>query len=122
MSKSDKKFITVSSNYRLGATGWISAPGEDMVPNAGMWDGLVALEWTQKYIGHFGGDPSRITAMGESAGGGIIEFLITARGGSGPLPFQRVRRHARPILPMRTSHLANTLQGHTFFTRICTAR
>jgi carboxylesterase type B len=91
MSKSDEKFITVSSNYRLGATGWISSPDRDLLPNAGIWDALVALEWTQKYIGYFGGDADRITAMGESAGGGIIDHLITARGGSGSLPFQQVR-------------------------------
>jgi carboxylesterase type B len=90
LSKTEAKFITVSSNYRLGALGWLSAPGQDMTANAGIWDGLAALEWTQKYIELFGGDAERITAMRESAGGGIIDHLITAHGGKGHVPFSQV--------------------------------
>jgi acetyl esterase/lipase len=87
----NQPFITVSSNYRLGPAGWISSPGEDMTPNAGIWDGIAALEWTKQYISHFGGDPDQITAIGESAGGGIIEHMLTMHGGQGrPPPFTQV--------------------------------
>lgn len=61
-----------------------------MLPNAGMWDALAALEWTKKYISQFGGDPEKITAMGESAGGGIVDHMITAWGGNGNIPFHQV--------------------------------
>jgi carboxylesterase type B len=42
-SKYDNKLITVRSNYRLGATGWISSPGQEILPNAVMWDALAAI-------------------------------------------------------------------------------
>ncbi|KAK6543385.1 hypothetical protein TWF694_000133 [Orbilia ellipsospora] len=85
----NEKFITVSSNYRLGSLGWISSEGVDMTPNVGLWDALVALEWTKEYISYFGGDPDRITTIGESAGGGIIQHLLTLRGGNGTVPFSQ---------------------------------
>lgn len=87
----DGKFITVSSNYRLGALGWMSSEGVDMTPNAGLWDALVALQWTKDYISYFGGDPDQITVIGESAGGGIAQHLLTLRAGNGTIPFKQVR-------------------------------
>ena len=93
----DEKFITVSSNYRLGALGWMSSEGTDITPNVGLWDGLAALEWTQQYISRFGGDPNLITAIGESAGGAIIQHLITARGGSGTVPFKQVSAFSKAL-------------------------
>jgi carboxylesterase type B len=70
--------------------GWTSVPGLDMDDNVGMHDCLAAAEWTSKYIHKFGGDPNRITVMGQSAGGGIINLLTTLKGGKGTLPFQQV--------------------------------
>ena len=92
----DGEFIIVSSNYRLGAYGWMYSEGEDMTPNAGIWDGLVALNWTKNNIHLFGGDPTRITIIGESAGSGIIHHLLTAWGGQRQVPFSQVGRHLTP--------------------------
>jgi carboxylesterase type B len=76
---------------RLGAFGWISPPNTDIVPNNGLRDIRAALDWVQKYIHLFGGDPDSVTAMGESAGAGAIMHLITAYGGTKePPPFQQV--------------------------------
>lgn len=64
--------IFVALNYRLGAMGWLSGPtlqAAGGVSNAGLYDQRLALEWVQKYIHLFGGDPNQITLMGESAGG-----------------------------------------------------
>jgi carboxylesterase type B len=60
---------------KLGAFGWLAgsdfqAQGGD--PNAGLLDQKFALEWIQKYIHLFGGDPNKVTLMGESAGAGSI--------------------------------------------------
>jgi carboxylesterase type B len=80
-------FVFVTSNYRMGLYGWASSPSEDMDSNIGLEDGRVALEWTQKYVHKFGGDPRDITAMGQSAGSGIIEMII-AESKYKTVPFQ----------------------------------
>jgi carboxylesterase type B len=41
-----------------------------------------ALEWVQKHITKFGGDPRRVTISGISAGGGAVMLLGIAEGGS----------------------------------------
>ena len=82
----------VEINYRLGAFGWLAGPtlqAAGGVSNAGLHDQRLAIEWVQKYIHLFGGDPNRITLIGESAGGGSIMHQITAYGGQRPVPFQR---------------------------------
>lgn len=64
--------IYVAMNYRLGAMGWLSGPSLQAaggVSNAGLYDQRLALEWVQKNIHLFGGDPNQVTVMGESAGG-----------------------------------------------------
>ena len=58
--------------------------------NAGLYDQRLALEWVNHNIHLFGGDPGKVTVMGESAGGASIMHQITAFGGKkGPVPFQR---------------------------------
>ena len=59
--------VVVTVAYRLGVFGWFSHPNLD-VQNAGLHDLGVALDWVVENIGVFGGDPSRITVSGESAG------------------------------------------------------
>ncbi|MCJ1477093.1 hypothetical protein MMC13_005764 [Lambiella insularis] len=82
--------VFVAMNYRLGAFGWLSGPTlqSNGTANAGLYDQRLALEWVQKYIHLFGGDPKRVTLIGVSAGGGSIVHQITAFGGlEGPVPF-----------------------------------
>lgn len=66
--------VTVSISYRLGfdGFGWI----EDAPSNRGVRDWLLALEWVQQNIAAFGGDPSRVTIAGQSAGGGAVLTLL----------------------------------------------
>jgi len=82
----------VSMNYRLGAFGWLAGSNFDSqggTPNVGLYDQRFALEWVQSHIAKFGGDPSRVTVFGESAGGGSIMHQITAYGGKRTVPFQQ---------------------------------
>jgi hypothetical protein len=73
--------IFVALNYRLGAFGWLSGSiiQQDSTPNVGLYDQRLALEWVQENIAKFGGDPKRVTVMGESAGAGSIIHQITVR-------------------------------------------
>jgi carboxylesterase type B len=77
----------------MGLYGWTSSLDKDTDANAGLHDGVVALEWTKKYISKFGGDPNQITAMGESAGAGLINLMLVSNGGEGTLPFNKVSLH-----------------------------
>lgn len=105
--------IFVSLNYRLGAFGWLSGPTFQMdgTANAGLYDQRLALQWVQDNIHLFGGDPNRVTAMGESAGGGSIMHQITAFGGlNGPVPFQQAVLQSAAF-----QNVASNLQEETTF-------
>lgn len=64
--------VVVSLNYRLGAFGFFRQPelmAQGQSTNLGLQDQQAALRWVQSQIGRFGGDASRVTIFGESAGG-----------------------------------------------------
>ncbi|KAA8569504.1 hypothetical protein EYC84_001130 [Monilinia fructicola] len=92
--------IYVAMNYRLGLFGWLA--GESKVTaNAGLLDQRLALEWVQTNIHLFGGDPNRVTVMGESAGAGSILHHITAYGGTKDrAPFQRAIPQSPAFMPV----------------------
>lgn len=76
----------------MGALGWLAGDSltSNGTANAALYDQRRALNWVYKNIHLFGGDPQRVTVMGESAGGGSILHQITAFGGNGgPSPFQQ---------------------------------
>ncbi|RAZ31289.1 carboxylesterase/lipase family protein [Microbacterium sp. SMR1] len=67
--------VFVSANYRLGVEGFSVLDG---VPrNLGLRDAAAALRWVSDEIRAFGGDPARITLMGESAGGALVAALVS---------------------------------------------
>ncbi|MDU5568722.1 carboxylesterase family protein [Actinomyces sp.] len=68
--------VVVSISYRLGfeGFGWL----KDAVPNRGFLDQQAALKWVRENISAFGGDPSRVTIAGQSAGGGSVLAHLTA--------------------------------------------
>ena len=68
--------VVVSINYRLNIFGF---PGVSGIPaNLGLLDHRRALEWTRDNIEQFGGDPSRITLFGQSAGGVAVDLIAYA--------------------------------------------
>jgi para-nitrobenzyl esterase len=76
--------VLVSFNYRLGNFGFFAHPalsaeqrGEPL-GNYGLMDQIAALEWVQRNIGAFGGDPRNVTVFGESAGGMSVHVLLTS--------------------------------------------
>ena len=84
--------VYVAINYRLGPFGWLSGPtfsASGGTPNAALYDQRLALNWIQDHIHVFGGDPARVTIMGESAGAAMSLHQITAYGGLQDAPFQQ---------------------------------
>ena len=64
--------VFVNFNYRLNIFGFPGAPG--LTQNLGFLDQRMAIEWVRDNIQAFGGDPSRITIFGQSAGGASVDF------------------------------------------------
>jgi para-nitrobenzyl esterase len=75
----DHGVIVVSINYRLGLLGnlWLGDL-ETGSTDLALQDQISALRWVQRNIEAFGGDPKRVTIMGQSAGGMSVAALLTA--------------------------------------------
>jgi carboxylesterase type B len=76
--------IYVSMNYRLSAFGFLASQEvkDAGVGNLGLRDQRMALRWVQKYIHSFGGDPSKVTIWGESAGSISVATQMLVNGGN----------------------------------------
>ncbi|KAI1871179.1 uncharacterized protein JN550_004624 [Neoarthrinium moseri] len=68
--------VVVSVNYRVGNVGFLAFPDGIHNGNYAISDMVTALEWVQKYIQYFGGDASRVTLFGESAGAQGTHILL----------------------------------------------
>jgi len=79
-----KGAVVVTLNYRLGPFGFLAHPAlarespHHAAGNYGLLDQIAALQWVQRNIARFGGDPSRVTIFGESAGGFSVGSLIAS--------------------------------------------
>ncbi|KAJ4365342.1 hypothetical protein N0V83_008963 [Neocucurbitaria cava] len=80
-SMARKGLTVVSLNYRLGRLGFLAHPwltaksGTNSSGNYGLMDQIAALQWIQRNIVAFGGDPDNVTLMGVSAGAHSIHNL-----------------------------------------------
>ncbi|KAF2674085.1 alpha/beta-hydrolase, partial [Microthyrium microscopicum] len=83
----ERNVVLVNFNYRTNVFGFPGAPslkkGEN---NLGFLDQRKALDWTNKNIKAFGGDPKKVTIFGESAGGFSVKQLVANP--PDPLPFR----------------------------------
>ena len=80
----EKGVVVVTTNYRVGALGFLAHPELDrespynVSGNYGLLDQIAAMLWVRRNIGAFGGDPSRVTIFGQSAGGeSILIHLVS---------------------------------------------
>lgn len=75
----------VSFNYRVGRFGTFALPqltkadaDGGRLGNYAIMDQIAALQWVKRNIASFGGDPSNVTIIGESAGGMSVHALVTS--------------------------------------------
>ncbi|XP_036605407.1 liver carboxylesterase 1-like [Trichosurus vulpecula] len=68
--------VVVAIQYRLGIFGFFSTGDEHARGNWGYLDQVAALQWVQKNIANFGGDPGSVTIFGESAGSVSVSSLV----------------------------------------------
>ena len=74
--------IVVTINYRLGYLGFLAEAGLDaeghVAANYGLLDQQFALDWVRRNVAGFGGDPSKVTVFGKSAGGlSVLSNLVS---------------------------------------------
>ena len=91
--------VVVTVNYRLGIFGWLdlpqlkdgSSPSNDS-GNFAILDGVKALQFVNRNISAFGGDPANVTLAGQSAGAIDVYALMVSPllVGASPQPFHRV--------------------------------
>lgn len=114
--------VTVAVAYRLGAFGFLNLGIDDAPGNMAFYDQLLAMEWVKKNIRSFGGDPDKITLMGQSAGSlsvgmhlispkskGLFKRAIMQSGN----PFTKVIISDKVQARLRASTLASALGCET---------
>ena len=104
--------VVVTLNYRLGPLGYFShaalereRPGGPM--NFGLLDQIAALRWVRANVAAFGGDPSRVTVLGQSAGAQSVLALMASPLAAGL--FQRAVAQSPYGLP---SHTRSQARAH----------
>jgi para-nitrobenzyl esterase len=111
--------VVVTVNYRVGVFGYLAHPlltaesAHGSSGNYGLLDQLAALRWVREEIAAFGGDPARVTAFGESAGGASVALLLVS-----PLARGLVDRvimespgSFRPLCPLADAERAGSVVG-----------
>jgi para-nitrobenzyl esterase len=94
--------VVVTVSHRLGVLGylahpWLSKESPDGASgNYGQLDLIASLEWVQRNIAAFGGDPKRVTIFGQSGGGRKVNFLMVSPSVPDGL-FQRAVSHSGSI-------------------------
>uniref|UniRef100_A0A0W0EV04 Carboxylic ester hydrolase n=1 Tax=Moniliophthora roreri TaxID=221103 RepID=A0A0W0EV04_MONRR len=89
--ESEDGVVAVIIQYRLGFFGFLAGNEvkENGVLNAGLLDQNFALRWVNQHISKFGGDPTKVTIWGESAGAGsVLQHVIAEDGQTSPQLFR----------------------------------
>jgi len=73
--------VVVTFNYRLGALGWLWTSGmqsEKKGGNFALQDQQAAMQWVQRHIAAFQGDPQRVTLAGQSIGANSVSVHLAS--------------------------------------------
>ncbi|KAJ7864548.1 Alpha/Beta hydrolase protein [Mycena leptocephala] len=91
--QSNRGIVVVTIQYRLGLFGFLAGAEVKKYGslNAGLLDQDFALRWVNKHVSKFGGDPSKVTIWGESAGAGsVLQQVVAHNGQTKPQLFRGV--------------------------------
>ena len=109
--------VVVGVQYRLGVAGFLAldelkardARGPEYAGNYGFLDVVAALRWVQSNIANFGGNPAKVTVLGQSSGGSLVLALLAS-------PLARSERLLSGAISMSGSpRLNSTLDDATAF-------
>lgn len=112
--------VLVTVNYRVGVFGFLAHPlltaesPQHASGNYGFHDAVAGLQWVRDNIAAFGGDPKRVTAFGESAGGALTAALLIsplARGRFDQVILQSPGSF-RPLCPLADAETAGLVAGN----------
>lgn len=103
--------VIVSVSYRLGVLGFMNLDGMALayptpsdpaaaIPNVGLLDQQVALQWASANAAAFGADPANVLLTGQSAGGSSVLFQLTLQGSAGTF---------KSAIPMSPGSPVNTM-------------
>ncbi|UZP35666.1 hypothetical protein NXS19_003482 [Fusarium pseudograminearum] len=111
---SGMKMIVVTLNYRVSVFGFLSY-GDKVQPNIGLLDQRKALQWVQKYISRFGGNPKHVVLGGNSSGAASVAFHLTLYGGRNDRLFHAASAESissSPIVTMdQAAYRANSIMS-----------
>ncbi|CAG7711962.1 unnamed protein product [Allacma fusca] len=74
----NKDIILVTISFRQGVLGYLSTGDKESPGNYGLKDQALAMKWLHENIDKFGGDPARVTLMGQSSGGCMVHMHLIA--------------------------------------------
>lgn len=112
--------IMVSINYRLGPFGFCSHPDltdeNGICGNFGLYDQTAAIQWVRDNISAFGGNPEKITLMGQSAGAMSVDIHLSnpmvkdCISGAVMLSGSGLQRFmCKPLMPEKTASFWNEI-------------
>ncbi|TNN30306.1 Neuroligin-2 [Liparis tanakae] len=93
-------------------SGFLSTGDQSAKGNYGLLDQIQALRWLNENIGHFGGDPDRITIFGSGAGASCVNLLILSHHSEGNLCLTFDLRVANERLRVRCRVTWFPVYGH----------
>ena len=70
--------VLVHIHYRLSSLGFLCLNSAESSSNVGLLDQVLGLQWVQKHIKYFGGDPGQVSLAGESAGSASVTYHMLA--------------------------------------------
>ncbi|XP_050515441.1 juvenile hormone esterase-like isoform X2 [Diabrotica virgifera virgifera] len=79
----EEGLVVVGIEYRVGVFGFLSTGDLTCPGNWGLKDQTLALQWVQRNIANFGGDPKRVTIWGQSAGAVSVSLHLTSKRSKG---------------------------------------